>query len=90
MKTLVIILAQTRAHELTYESFERHLLNPLKADLCVCASVEKKITITQMNFILMQIKVMTKVKNFSVGQGRDCVRWGGLQQVAGGHRQWRT
>jgi hypothetical protein len=41
MKTLVIILAQTRAHELTYESFERHLLNPLKADLCVCISVDK-------------------------------------------------
>ena len=41
MRTLVIILAQTRAHKLTYESFERHLLNPLKADLCVCTSVDK-------------------------------------------------
>lgn len=34
--TLVIILSETRAHELTYTSFEKHVLNPLQADLCLC------------------------------------------------------
>ncbi len=36
MKTLVIILSETRAHELTYKNFEKNVLHKLNADLCVC------------------------------------------------------
>ena len=36
MKTLVIILSETRAHELTYKNFEENVLQKLNADLCVC------------------------------------------------------
>jgi len=38
-KTLVIILSETRAHELTFENIKEHLLDPLQADLCVCIGV---------------------------------------------------
>ena len=36
MKTLVIILSETRAHKLTFDNFEKNVLNVLNADLCVC------------------------------------------------------
>ncbi len=39
IKTLVIILSETRAHELTYKNFEEKLLKPLNADLCVCIGI---------------------------------------------------
>lgn len=35
-KVLVIVLAETRAHELTIESFSHNVLQPLKADLALC------------------------------------------------------
>lgn len=38
-RTLVIILSETRAHELTYESFAKNVLDELKADLCVSIGV---------------------------------------------------
>ena len=38
-KTLVIILAETRASEVTYESFAANVLNPLSADLCICIGI---------------------------------------------------
>lgn len=37
-KTLVIILSETRAYDLTYASFEQNLLQPLDADLALCVS----------------------------------------------------
>lgn len=37
-KTLVIILSETRAYDLTYARFEKHLLDPLNADLALCVS----------------------------------------------------
>ena len=37
-KTLVIILSETRAFDLTYQSFEQNLLQPLNADLALCVS----------------------------------------------------
>lgn len=37
-KTLVIILSETRAFDLTYQSFEKNLLTPLDADLALCVS----------------------------------------------------
>lgn len=35
-RVLVIVLAETRAHELTYASFEQNLLEVTEADLCLC------------------------------------------------------
>ena len=40
-KCLVCILAQVRAHELTWDSFEKFVLDPLNADLALCIGVDK-------------------------------------------------
>ncbi|MFN9621497.1 MAG: hypothetical protein ACK587_01455 [Cyanobacteriota bacterium] len=37
-KTLVIILSETRAYDLTYSLFEKNLLAPLNADLALCVA----------------------------------------------------
>lgn len=39
-KTLVIILGDTRATELTYNNFKTNLLDVLNADLCLCLAVK--------------------------------------------------
>lgn len=39
-KTLVIILAETRTHELTFDNFKRNVIDELNADLCVCIGVK--------------------------------------------------
>lgn len=41
MKTLVVILAQTRAHELTFNNIKANLIDVLDADVCVCIGVDK-------------------------------------------------
>ena len=38
-KTLVIILSETRASELTFDSFKQNVIDELNADLCVCIGV---------------------------------------------------
>jgi len=38
-RTLVVVLSETRACELTYDSFKKNVLDELKADLCVCIGV---------------------------------------------------
>lgn len=38
-KTLVIVLGETREHELTFENFKVNVLDVLKADLCVCIGI---------------------------------------------------
>ena len=35
-KTLVVILAETRAHELTYKNIKENLIDIVEADLAVC------------------------------------------------------
>lgn len=35
-KTLVIILSETRAHELTFDNFKKNVIDELNADLCIC------------------------------------------------------
>jgi hypothetical protein len=40
MKTLVIILAETRCHELTFNNFKKNVINELNADLCLCIGVK--------------------------------------------------
>ena len=39
-KTLVIILAETRAYERTYENIRENLIQRLDADLCICVGVK--------------------------------------------------
>jgi len=40
MKTLVIILNDTRSHELTYNNFKKNVIDELNADLCLCIGVK--------------------------------------------------
>jgi len=40
MNTLVIILSETRAHELTFNNFKKNVIDELNADLCVCVGVK--------------------------------------------------
>ena len=40
VNTLVIVLAETRAHELTFENFKRNVIDELGADLCLCIGVK--------------------------------------------------
>jgi hypothetical protein len=39
-KTLVIVLSETRAHELTFEGFKKNVIDELNADLCLCIGVK--------------------------------------------------
>jgi hypothetical protein len=39
-KILVIILSETRASELTYDSFKKNVIDELNADLCLCIGVK--------------------------------------------------
>jgi len=39
-KTLVIILAETRAEELTFSNFKENVIDTLEADLCVCIGIK--------------------------------------------------
>ena len=39
-KTLVIILSETRAHEITFDNFKENVIDRLNADLCVCIGVK--------------------------------------------------
>jgi hypothetical protein len=39
-KTLVIILSETRAHELTFANFKQNVIDELNADLCLCIGVK--------------------------------------------------
>jgi hypothetical protein len=40
-KTLVIILSETRASELTFDNFKKNVIDELNADLCLCIGVKK-------------------------------------------------
>ena len=39
-KTLVVILSETRASELTFDSFKKNVIDELNADLCLCIGVK--------------------------------------------------
>ena len=39
-KTLVIVLSETRAHELTFDNFKKNVIDELQADLCICIGVK--------------------------------------------------
>jgi hypothetical protein len=38
-RTLVIVLSETRASELTFDSFKKNIIDELNADLCVCIGI---------------------------------------------------
>jgi hypothetical protein len=40
-KTLVIILSETRANELTFKSIKKNVIDELNADLCICIGITK-------------------------------------------------
>ena len=40
MSTLIIVLSETRAHELTFDNFKKNIIDELNADLCVCIGVK--------------------------------------------------
>jgi hypothetical protein len=40
VKTLVIILSETRAHELTFNNFKKNVIDTLNADLCLCIGIK--------------------------------------------------
>ena len=46
IKTLICVLGQTRAQDITWESFNKHLLESLGADLALCVAEEKIKTIS--------------------------------------------
>jgi len=39
-KTLVIILSETRASELTFDNFKKNVIDELNADLCICIGIK--------------------------------------------------
>jgi hypothetical protein len=39
-KTLIIILSETRASELTFDSFKKNVIDELNGDLCVCIGIK--------------------------------------------------
>jgi len=39
-KTLVIILSETRAHEITFNNFKKNVIDELNADLCLCIGIK--------------------------------------------------
>jgi hypothetical protein len=39
-KTLIVILGETRAYELTFNNFKKNVLDELNADLCLCIGVK--------------------------------------------------
>ena len=39
-KTLVIVLSETRAHELTFNNFKENVIDRLDADLCICIGIK--------------------------------------------------
>ena len=41
MKTLVVILGETRASELTFDNIKKNVIDELNADLCLCIGVTK-------------------------------------------------
>ena len=40
MRTLVVLLSETRSHEITYENIKKNLIDELSADLCLCIGVK--------------------------------------------------
>ena len=57
-KTLVIILSETRASELTFDSFKKNVIDTLNADLCVCIGVKPDYDYTNPFYKLAKYKFL--------------------------------
>ena len=57
-KTLVIILSETRAHELTYDNFKKNVIDELNADLCVCIGITPEYDINNPYYKLAKYKFL--------------------------------
>lgn len=57
-KTLVIVLSETRAHELTFENFKTNVIDELNADLCVCIGVTPDYDYTNPYYQLAKYKFL--------------------------------
>ena len=55
-KTLVIVLSETRAHEFTFDSFKKNVIDELNADLCVCIGVKPDYDYTNPYYTLAKYK----------------------------------
>ncbi len=55
-KTLVIILSETRAHELTFNNFKKNVIDELNADLCICIGVKPNYDYTNPFYTLAKYK----------------------------------
>ena len=55
-KTLVIVLSETRAHELTFDNFKKNVIDELSADLCVCIGVKPNYDYTNPFYQLAKYK----------------------------------
>jgi hypothetical protein len=56
MKTLVIILCETRAHELTFDNFKKNVIDELNADLCLCIGVKSDYDYNNPFYLLAKYK----------------------------------
>jgi hypothetical protein len=57
-KTLVIILSETRASELTFDSFKKNVIDTLNADLCLCIGVKPDYDYTNPFYKLAKYKFL--------------------------------
>jgi hypothetical protein len=57
-KTLVIILSETRAYELTFDNFKKNVIDELNADLCLCIGVKLDYDYTNPFFKLAKYKFL--------------------------------
>ena len=57
-KTLVIVLSETRAHELTFESFKKNVIDEIHADLCLCIGVKPDYDYTNPFYTLAKYKFL--------------------------------
>jgi hypothetical protein len=55
-KILVIVLSETRAHELTFDNFKKNVIDVLNADLCVCIGVSPNYDYTNPFYNLAKYK----------------------------------
>ena len=55
-KTLVIILSETRASELSFDSFKKNVIDDLSADLCVCIGVKPDYNYDNPYYLLAKYK----------------------------------
>lgn len=57
-KTLVIILSETRASELTFDSFKKNVIDTLNSDLCLCIGVKPDYDYTNPFYNLAKYKFL--------------------------------